>query len=154
MSQHFHCINHVQIYSLGCYQSSSLHYSLLTTQTTKIIFNINQKAGVFLSFYSIYFLIVARIWGSENNRSEIVKLNTDGLNHIYNTFQRLNTLLESFFNGPVIFYFIPPVILLFIFIILTVYKNRNNSLATKMLLLLLSIELGIYISSWADIYSC
>lgn len=115
------------------------------TNNKKLFLTLIKKAGVFLSFYSIYFLIVARIWGSENNRSEIVKLNTDGLNHIYNTFQRLNTLLESFFNGPVIFYFIPPVILLFIFIILTVYKNRNNSLATKMLLLLLSLS-SAYIS--------
>lgn len=94
-----------------------------------------KKGLVFVTFYAVYFLTIARFYGANNKRSQTISLDSDGYTSILTSFSRLNNLIEQFMHGQVVTYFYLPATLLIIAAIVILAKNKAILFSKSMILI-------------------
>jgi len=86
--------------------------------------HISKKIIDFIIYYSLYVLLVAKIWKHNNSRASTISFDLSGIETITYTCKKLFAMVSSFLYGPVIVYFAIP---LFIAILVALYKILKDT---------------------------
>lgn len=115
----------------ACILAIKKHITIIFFVRTIII-----RSIVFIAFYLVYMLTVAKIYANSNTRNAFISLNSNGADELIKSFSRLNNLIASYMYGTVIYYFTVTIFVLIAAIIFYVSVRKAPLINTALKLLI------------------